>query len=87
MRLNHFSKIVKEYIKNELKVYLNDFDYYHIHRIGLKKKKLILISTNNYIAYSLEIFHLECKFIEQENAKARLLVGEVRLDKTLFRSS
>ena len=55
--------------------------------LDLKKKKRNLISTNNYIAYNLEVFHLECKFIEQENAKARLLVGEVRLDKTLFRSS
>ena len=33
------SKIVKDYIKNELKVELNDDGYYRIHRIELKKKK------------------------------------------------
>ena len=33
------SKIVKDYIKNKLKVELNDDDYYRIHRIGLKKEK------------------------------------------------
>ena len=32
-------KIVKDYIKNELKVELNDDDYYRIHRNGLKREK------------------------------------------------
>ena len=38
------SKIVKDYIKNELKVELNDDDFYRIHRIGLKREK----SGNKY---------------------------------------
>ena len=33
------SKIVKDYIKNKLKVELNDDDYYRIHRIALKREK------------------------------------------------
>ena len=32
------SKIVKDYIKKELKVELNDDDYYCIHRIGLTRE-------------------------------------------------
>ena len=48
-------KIVKDYIKKELKVELNDDDYYYIHRIELKKEKNGNKSTAPFVFVFVDI--------------------------------
>ena len=74
-------KIVKDYIKNELKVELNDDDYYRIHRIGLKREK----NGNKYqqIIVKFKNFSSRTQVYRARKRKAKI---SVRLDLTKRRS-
>ena len=71
------SKIVKDYIKKELKVELNDDDYYRIHRIGLKREK----NDNKYqqIIVKFRNFSSRTQVYRARKRKAKI---SVRLDLT-----
>ena len=75
-------KIVKDYIKHELKVELNDDDYYRIHRIGLKRDK----NGNKYqqsIVHEFKNFLSRTQVYRARKRKAKI---SVRLDLTKRRS-
>lgn len=55
------NKFVKNYINSKSDVELNDHEYYHIYRIGLKKEK----NGNKYQQI------IRSKFTEHENATPR----------------
>ena len=77
-------KILKNYIKNELKVELIDDNYHRIHRIGLKRE----MTGNKYqkIIVKFRNFSSRTKVYRARKRKAKI---SVRLDltKRTFRSS
>ena len=71
------SKIVKDYVKNELKVKLNDDDYYRIRRTGLKREK----NGNKYQQIMVKRRNLSSR-TRVYRAKNRKTKISVRLDLT-----
>ena len=88
------SKIVKDDIKNELKVELNDDDYYSIARIGLKREKngnkyrQTIVKFRNFLSRTQVYRARKRKAKRSVNAKKTQSQENctVRLNKT-FRSS